>query len=60
MKLQTKLTLAFSILLLFMAGCLFGALHMMSQSASRMTAESTLTSAVKSFVTEAEVDAAFF
>lgn len=52
MKLQTKLTLSFGLLLLFMTGALLGAVYMVSQSASRLTAENTLRPAVESFASE--------
>lgn len=56
MKLQTKLTLWFTILLLLVAGALLLALHMISGSAAEATAKTTLENAVNSYANEIEYE----
>ncbi|MBQ9031596.1 MAG: HAMP domain-containing histidine kinase [Parasporobacterium sp.] len=56
MKLQTKLTLWFAALLLLVAGALLLALQMVSGSAARNTASTTLKNAVNSFAGELDYD----
>ena len=60
MKLQTKLTLLFTCLLLVMAGALLLALHIVSGSAAESTAKSTLEAAVSSYADGIRYENGFF